>query len=189
MSINVAFIIPMADIIFLGIIAFFAFYGFKRGVLRTLYSILRVYFSFIITILFYEKLALLFQAMFDISSVAARIVGFAILFLALVSIIWTIGIFLKKRISKEFNPDSDLSKIGGCVLGLLEGVLIISIGIMDINFYPVPEGAKSPLESAVSYKVIEQVAPGIEHFTISPFSRLREIPDVSKPDESESDSP
>ncbi|MFC1716262.1 CvpA family protein [Candidatus Poribacteria bacterium] len=189
MSMNVAFIVPVADLVFLGIIAFFAFYGFKRGVLATLYSILRIYFSFIIAVLFYEKLALLLQAMSDMSSAAARIICFTILFVAFLVTMWTTGVFLKKRISKETDSDSGLSRIGGGVLGLLEGVLLISIAIMDINFYTVPDGAKSPLEDAVTYKVIKQVAPGIEYFTISPISRLKDISDGATADDPEPGSP
>ena len=188
MSVNVAFIIPVADILFLAIIAFFAFYGFRRGVLKTLSSIFRIYFSFIIAVLFYEKLALVLQAMADMSSASARIVCFATLFGAILSAMWTTEIVLKRRISKVSDPNSGLNKMGGCVLGLLEGILIISIAIMGINFYPIPDGAKPPLEDAISYELIKQVAPGIEYFTLSPFSRLKDISErLESDDELESD--
>ena len=186
---NVAFIVPLADLLFLGIIAVFAVYGFKRGVLATLYSILQIYFSFIIAVLLYEKSALLLQAMFDISSAAARIICFTTFFIAFLVTIWATSVFLKKRISREYVSDSGLSRIGGGVLGLLEGVLLISIAIMDINFYTVPDGAKSPLEDALTYKVIKHVAPGIEDFTISPISHLKDISDGTTADEPEPDSP
>ncbi len=189
MSMNVAFIVPLADLLFLGIIAVFAVYGFKRGVLATLYNILQIYFSFIIAVLFYEKLALLLQAVSNISSAAARMICFTTLFIAFLVTVWATGVFLRKRVSRESDSDSGLSRIGGGALGLLEGVLLISIAIMDINFYAVPDGTKSPLEDAVTYKVIKHVAPGIEYFTISPFSRLKDISDGTTADEPEPDSP
>ena len=187
MSVNAAFALPLADVLFLGAIGLFAYYGYKRGVLRTLYSILRIYFSFIIAVLFYEKLALAVQVMLDMSSAAARIVCFTTLFTALLVIMWATGVFLKKRVSREPESDGGLNRIGGGVLGLLEGVLLLSIVIMDINFYSVPDNSKSPLEGSASYKVIKQIAPGIESFTVGPISRLKDISDGAEPDESEPD--
>ena len=81
MSMSSAFTVSLADVLIIGVLFLFAFYGSKRGVRRTLNSIFRIYFSFIIAILFYEKLALLFQAtVVSISSGAARVICFTILF-------------------------------------------------------------------------------------------------------------
>ena len=94
---NTAFTISLADIFFFGLIAFFIFFGFKRGALRTIYSILRLYFSFIITIILYEKLALVLQASTGMSSVAACILSFTAIFIVLVITAWIISSLVRRR--------------------------------------------------------------------------------------------
>jgi len=184
---DIAFIVPLADLLIFGVIGIFVFYGFKRGALRTLYSILRIYFSFIISILFYERLALLLQAASNISSGVARIICFTTLFIALLVTMWSAGIFLRKRVAKASDADSGLSRAGGCLLGLLESVLILCIIFLVIGFYPVPIGVEFPLEGAISYRVIKYIAPGIETFTVGPISRLKNVADIPDSDESDSD--
>ena len=187
MSTSSAFTVSLADVLIIGVLFLFAFYGSKRGVRGTLNSIFRIYFSFIIAILFYEKLALLLQAMADISSGAASVICFAILFVIFLSTIWTIGVVLKRRVSKTSDPDSSANRMGGAALGLLESVLLISIVIMGVNLYPVSEDAKSPMEDSISYRAIKYVAQGMESFTMPPLSRLKDISNLSEPDEPESD--
>jgi len=187
MSTSSAFTVSLADVLLIGILFLFALYGAKRGVRGTLNSIFRIYFSFIIAILFYEKLALPFQAMANISSGAARVICFATLFAIFLSVVWTTGVVLRKRISKTSDPDSSANRVGGAALGLLESVLLISIVIMGVDLYPASEDAKSPMESSISYKAIKYVAQGMESFTMAPLSRLKDISNLSEPDKSESD--
>lgn len=187
MSTSSAFTVSLADVLIIGILFLFALYGSKRGVRGTLNSIFRIYFSFIIAILFYEKLALLFQAMVDIPSGAARLICFTVLFAVFLSTIWTIGVVLRRRLSKTSDPDSSANRVGGAALGLLECVLLISIVIISVNFYPISEDTKSPMEKSISYKAIKYVAEGIESFTIAPLSRLKDVSNLSEPDESEYD--
>ena len=187
MSTSSAFTVSLADVLVIGVLFLFAFYGSKRGVRGTLNSIFRIYFSFIIAILLYEKLALILQAMVDIPSGAARLICFAVLFAIFVSTIWTIGVVLRRHISKTSDPDSSASRAGGAALGLLECVLLISIVIIGIGFYPISEDTRSPMEKSISYKAIKYVAEGMESFTHSPLSRLKDISNLSEPDESESD--
>jgi uncharacterized membrane protein required for colicin V production len=180
MPVNLAFALPLADIFILGAIGFFAFSGFMRGALRTLFSLLRIYFSFIITVLFYERLALLAQAMIDMPAWLAQIISFVIVFGVVLTIIWIAGAILIKRIAKPPQTSSSLNKIGGTVLGLVEGIFIVSVIIMCIDFYPAHNDARSPMEDAISYKFIKYIAPSIKDFTMNPVSRLRNIANGSK---------
>ena len=101
------------------------------------------------------------------------------------AVIWAIEIILRKKLSHDAKASSALSKIGGVTLGLLEGILIISILIMAVEFYPTPKGAKYPFEGAVSYKAIKQVAPSIKDFTVKPVSVLKDMSDGKEPEELE----
>ena len=182
-------VVSLADIIVFGALMLFAFYGFKRGALRVLYAILRIYFAFIITIFFYGRLALLLQLVVDISSGAACIICFTVFFSVIIVMVWFISVFVKKRIAKPSEIDSSLSRIGGIILGLLEGALIVSIIMMVVNFYPVENEAETPLGNTLSYKVMRHIAPGVESIVSGPFSRLKNAANGAKTDESESDKP
>ena len=166
-----AFTFPLTDILIFGAVILFAFNGFRRGVLRALFGFLRVYFSFIITTLLYERAALFLQATFDISSSLAQMICFTGIFAIFWAIIWVVALILKK-ISTPLQTSSYLSKIGGTILGLVEGTLVVSIVIMGISFYSLPE-IQSPLENAISYRMVKQVAPGIKDFTVGHIPRLK----------------
>jgi len=181
MSADFAFTLPLTDILIFGTVILFAFSGFKRGVLRALFGFLQVYFSFIITTLLYERAALLLQAAFSISSPLAQMICFTAIFAIFLGIIWVV-VFILKKVSKPPETSSSLSKIGGTILGIAEGVLIVSIIIMGISFYS-PPIIQSPLENAVSYRVIKQIAPGIKDFTVAHIPSLKEETDVSESDD------
>ena len=181
MSANFAFTVPLADILIFGTVILFAFSGFRRGVLSALFGFIQVYFSFIITTFLYERAALLLQAMIDISSPLAQMVCFTVIFAIFLGIIWVV-IFILKRISKPLETSGSLSKIGGTILGIAQGVLIVSIIIMAIGLYSLPE-IQSPLENAVSYRIIKQIAPGIKDFTVGHISSLKEESDALESDD------
>jgi len=174
--VNLAFAFPLTDILVFGTIALFAFKGFKQGALRSLFGVLRVYLAFIITTLFYEKAALLLQTTSDMPSSVALMICFTTIFAASLAIIWALGSVVKK-FSKGPETSSILSKIGGTVLGLVEGILIVSIVIMDIGFYFPPE-TQSSLEGAVFYNTVKHIAPAIKEFTVGHISRLEGFSDA-----------
>jgi uncharacterized membrane protein required for colicin V production len=175
----------LADIFVLGVLIFFAFFGFRRGALRTLYSNLRIYFSFIVTMLFYERLAPPLQAVINLPSGIILMICFGIIFVVCIVVVWLISVFVKKRVAKPSQTTSGLSKIGGWILGLLEGVLIISIVIMAISFYHKPEDDKPLLEDTLSYRVLKFVAPSMETFGTGPIARLKELSERRKAKEAE----
>jgi uncharacterized membrane protein required for colicin V production len=187
MSMNFGFTIPLSDILMFGVIIFFGFYGYRRGVLKELISVLRLYFSFIFTVLLYERAAILLQAITNIPSWFVQMLCFSVILIIFLVAMWAVEIILRKKITPDEKTGSVLSKVGGVTLGLLEGILLISIMIMDVEFYPTPEGAKYPFEGAVSYKVIKQVAPSIKDFTVKPVSMLKDISDGTEIDDMEED--
>ena len=187
MSINFGFTIPLSDILIFGVIIFFGFYGYRRGVLKGLIGILRLYFSFIFTVILYERAAILLQAITNIPSWFVQMLCFTVILIIFVVAMWAVEIILRKKITQDEQTGSVLSKVGGVTLGLLEGILLISIMIMDVGFYPTPEGVKYPFEDAVSYKVIKQVAPSIKDFTVKPVSMLKDISDGTEIENTEED--
>ena len=189
MYINFGFAVLLSDIIMFAVIIFFGYYGFRRGVLKELISVLRLYFSFIITVLLYEKLAVLIQAILNTPSWFAQMLCFTIILGVLFASVWATEIILRKKMTQTTKAGSVLSKVGGVTLGLLEGTLLISIMIMTVEFYPAPDEAKYPFEGASSYNVIKQVAPSIKDYTVRPVSMLKDISNGSESDDTEEHTP
>ena len=169
----------LADILVFGVVIFFAFRGFMRGVLRELFSFLRVYFSFIVAAILYGKAQNLLQRIFDMSPWLAQIITFTTIFIIFLVLLWLVGAIVGKRIAKP-ETRSGLSRIGGTILGLAEGILIVSTIIMVVNFHSTSQEVRSPLEDAISYKAVEPIAPSIRDFSIKPFPFLKDIPKKSE---------
>ncbi len=174
---ELAFVLSLADLFLFGIAMLFAFVGFMRGVLNQLLSFLRVYFSFIAATLLYRKVAKSLLDGLSLPPWAIQMVAFAGIFVILITTIWLIWAIMSKKISKP-ETSSKVSKISGTILGLAEGILIISIVIMIISFHPGYDRAQINFKDSISYKTIEPIAPGIRSLTIGPISQLKETSDT-----------
>jgi uncharacterized membrane protein required for colicin V production len=186
MQIELAFVLSLADLFLFGIVVLFAFVGFVRGVLNQLLSFLRVYFSFIAATLLYRKVAKSLLAGLSLPPWATQMIAFAGIFVIFIVTIWLIWAIMSKRISKP-ETSSRVSKISGTILGLAEGILMISIVIMIISFHPRYDRAQLEIKNTISYKAIEPIAPGIRSLTIGPISQLTESPDTKSNHQTESD--
>ena len=172
----------LVDILIFGAIILFAINGFRRGALRGLFTFFRVYLSFIIATLFYGRAAIVLSESFDKPSPLIPAICFTIIFLALTAAIWGIGIALKD-ILKPPRTSGTLNKVGGTVIGVLEGTLLVSVVIMVLSLY-FPADIQSALESATYYKTVKQVAPAIKEFTVGHISSLEKASREAEPAES-----
>lgn len=186
MQMELAFVLSLADLFLFGIAALFAFVGFVRGVLNQLLSFLRVYFSFIAATLLYRRVAKSLLNGLSLPSWATQMIAFAGIFVIFIATTWLIWAIMSKRISKP-ETSSKVSKISGTILGLAEGILLISIVIMIISFHPGYDRAQLGFKNTISYKTIEPIAPGIRSLTIGPISQLTESPDKEPNHQTESD--
>ncbi len=177
MQMDLAFVLSLADLFLFGIVALFAFVGFVRGILNQLLSFLRVYFSFIVATLLYRKVARSLLNALSLPLWANQMIAFAGIFVIFIATIWLVWAILSKRISKP-ETSSRMSKISGTILGLAEGILLVSIVIMIVSFHPGYDRAQLDFKSSISYKTIEPIAPGIRSLTIGPISQLTESPDT-----------
>ena len=128
------FALPLADILVLGVVVFFAIRGLMRGALRELFSFLRFYFSFIAAAILYRTLSSYLYENTEISLWLLHIITFSFIFFVLLFIIWLIEALISRWVTKP-ETRSGLSRIGGAIFGLAEGILVVSAIIMVINFH------------------------------------------------------
>ena len=189
MSEDLAFTIPVADFFAAGVIGLLAFNGFRRGVLGAFFTLLRIYLTFIITALSYERAALPFQARLSASTSTSQIFCFITIFVLVFAAAWAVEIVLRRKISESPGGRKKPSRIGGIILGLFQGILLLSILYMNVDFFPASDrGGTSRLEDAFSHKLVRHVAPGIKDLSVDSVSYFRTLSGRQKPPESE-DSP
>lgn len=170
----------LIDLFVFGLTVLFSLNGFRSGALRSLFSLLWVYIVLVITALFYGKAATLLQATSNTSSPVAQVICFSIIFIILFAITQIIN-FLLMRLLRLVEPKGISSRIIGTIFGTVEGILIISIVIMNIAFFPV----KPPLKDMVFYKTMKNIAPGVVDVTIGHIPYLKDSVDLPKPEGSQ----
>lgn len=154
------------DLFVLGFIILCAFNGLRRGLVRTFFGLLGFYITFIVTMLLYERVAVFFQAIDGKPSYAARIICFSIIFILFSAILKVLNILII-RLLTTFISEGTPSRIIGTVLGIIEGVFLASIVMMNVSFYP----KEITLKNSVSYKLMKNIAQDINRFTMTYFIR------------------
>lgn len=148
------------DLFVLGFITLCAFNGLRRGAIKTFFSLLWFYISFIITMLLYEKVAVFFQAVDGKPSYVARIICFSIIFV-LFSTVSKVFNILIIRLLTTFISEGISSRVIGVILGIIEGIFLASIVMMNISFYP----KELNIKNTVSYKMTKNIAQDVNKFT------------------------
>jgi len=149
------------DILALGLIVFLIYQGYKKGVLESIFALIRLLIAFLATLMLYEKLSVAFQAGVSMSTWLAKLLCFSLIFIPLFIFLWFIGIFIQNKIPKS-KEISNSSKFIGAIFGLLRGILIISIIFMVLDFYAAKDSDESLIGNIISYKITGKIAPGIE---------------------------
>ena len=140
------------DIFVVGIVAFFAFNGYKRGGFKAFLSLLLLFIVAVITLSLYERPAMFLQVSLEASSSFARVLCFSIIFIAL----YTASRFvfhLFSKLASNIMARGSISGIIGAILGMAEAILFIGIIFMNIAFYPV----KPPLSDSLSFTLLKDI--------------------------------
>lgn len=162
---------PVIDVIVAILICFFIFRGYKRGVLREIFVILRLLVIFLITIFSYGKLAVAFQAAISkMPTWIAQMIAFSVIFIPISIMVWFINIIIQGKLEKRDKPVSIVNSILGGIFGLLRGVFIISLVFMFADFYQSKGDNPSVFGKTISHKMIGNVAPSMKNFVFGIFS-------------------
>ncbi|MGQ9608635.1 MAG: CvpA family protein [bacterium] len=148
------------DLFVLGFITLCAFNGLRRGAIRTFFSLLWFYISFIITMLLYERVAVFFQAVDGKPSYIARIICFSIIFVLFSAVSKVFNILIIRLLTILISEGMS-SRVIGAILGIIEGIFLASIVMMNISFYP----KELNIKNTVSYKMTKNIAQDVNNFT------------------------
>ncbi len=120
------------DIFLLVIIAITIVLGAVRGFLRQVIGLLAVVLGLVLAIKYYSFGAEVFA--FIRNNNLAQLLGFFLIFLAILCVGWVINILLAKAIR---GPFKSLNRFLGAGLGLIKGVLICGVVVFGFLVFPV----------------------------------------------------
>ena len=128
-------------IIFVAVIVFFSYRGFKKGLLKSLSRVLSLVTGYIAAILYSKPLSVMVESWFQFQGIIAYITAALILFLGaglIVSVLfWVIEGMLPES---EFNSAG--SRAGGTLVGLITGTIVAVVIVWTFNFLNQIQGAE-----------------------------------------------
>jgi membrane protein required for colicin V production len=136
------------DILLLVIIAITVIIGAIRGFIRQIIGLVAVILGLILAIKYYSYGSKIFA--FIHNDVLAQLLGFFLIFLAVLCLGLTINILLAKAVKGPFKA---LNRLLGAGFGLIKGVLICCVVVFGFLIFPV--NAKALEESQLTPYCIE----------------------------------
>lgn len=135
----------IGSIIALIIIAFFGLYGYRTGFLRSLGAIVGIVIGAVVAVNHYGSVASFLLPFLGNNGVIAGIVGFTILFMAVQSAVGLLFLLLDRafKLVAIIPGLKAMNKLGGFILGVLEGALIVGVVLNAYTQLPLPDGVKA----------------------------------------------
>jgi len=145
------------DIILVIPIIWFAYQGFKRGVVIELTSLAALVLGIYAALYFSGFAADFLVNNLDIGLKYLPVVSFIITFIIIVFLVYTVGKILEKVINMVAL--GFINKLAGGIFGLLKGAVLISIIFMIINHFNDDLISPEKKEGSMIYDPVENIAP------------------------------
>lgn len=144
-------------LIFLGL---FTLNGFRSGLIHMVGALVGTIFSVALAGRWYEGLGSWLGALVFTNDLVAKVVAFAIL-LVLINRLFGLAFMLLNKVVKIFSiiPGiSGLNRLGGGVLGFVEGALVLGVILYFATKFDVGEGWKNGLSQSTVLPILTGIA-------------------------------
>lgn len=145
------------DIILIIPVIWFAYQGFKRGLIIELASLIALILGIYAAIYFSGYAAEFLVNNFDMGPKYVQVIAFIITFIVVVVLVHLLGRILEKLINMVAL--GFLNKLTGGLFGILKAVLFMSIAIMVINHFNNKFISEEKQEGSFFFEPIAVVAP------------------------------
>ena len=148
------------DIFLLVCLAIFTWHGYKDGLVLALLKILIMIVALFIAVLYVDELSeIIIDYIPFVSTDTTTPVAFILIFL---SIIIVVGFFAKlAKIINSIPLFGSLNQLFGALVGLIKGVIILSLITFFINYFIFGSPYKKYLIESNLYQSLEEIAPSI----------------------------
>lgn len=159
------------DFIIIAIILIFAFWGYKKGFLEALGSLIGVVLASVVASNFYVWLGDLLGGS-DLAYIVSFIVLFAVTIKLLGLLFWLMGKIFKIMTILPFLQQFE--KIIGAVLGLAEGILLMAVLMYFLSKYPVHSWLTSQMSVSFINNVLLDISEVFLPLFPEAFKKLRD---------------
>ena len=164
------------DIIFAVFLVWFAYNGFKKGLIIEITSLVALILGIYISINFSFYAADFLNNNFEINPKYISIISFIITFIIVVFLVYMIGKILEKFI--DIIMLGFLNKLAGLVFGIVKAAFILSVLIFIINYFDENKTVitEKSRNASLLYEPVSSFAP-----TIIPKLNLEKLEGITKP--------
>ncbi|MCR4439941.1 MAG: CvpA family protein [bacterium] len=147
------------DITILTIILIFIFVGWRKGLLAEVVGLIGIAAALVMAVRFGPDAGRVFARRFHLPELLAVFAGFALVFGG----VWMFFHIFKSALEKVLSPMAIkwLDKLGGLLLGVVEGVVVASILIFLFSLTPLAPAVEQDIERSQLYHPTERVAPAL----------------------------
>jgi membrane protein required for colicin V production len=143
------------DLVIAVIIVLSVYLGYRKGFLRRLLGIAGIILGFILALKFYDQTAGLFTGLLKTNLTITRV----ICFLLIIIVVFSLAVWIARFIAGLNSGTTMIDKLLGVVFGLIEGLIIASVLIVNMSYLNLPDNKTR--ESSVFYPKVYKVAPMI----------------------------
>ena len=120
-------------VLFLAVVAFFAYRGYKKGLLRSLSRVLSLLAGYSASILFTEQVSAILASRFQVEGIVSFVAAAVGLFIA-AGIAVSIVFCIIAQLMRAQETPSTASSFGGLAIGSMVGVIIAIIAVWSFTF-------------------------------------------------------
>ena len=145
------------DIILLIPMAWFAYQGFRKGLIVELFSLIALIAGIYAAVYFSDYAANFLIENFSLNEDYVPIISFIVTFIGVVVIVYFVGKLIEKLV--DMVALGVLNKLGGAAFGILKAAVFLSIVIMLINSFDNKWIPKDKKKESVLYSPVSAIAP------------------------------
>lgn len=155
----------------------FALYGMMLGLIQSIGSIVGLYVGFAFATRYVDGVAHFFTPFFGGNEIAATITGFILLFIIASKFVGILFLIVDKifRIASILPGLQLLNRLGGFLLGLLEGIIVVGIILNILTHLPVSAGTASTVNDSTVLRLMVGTSKIVTAFYPSAFQSIEGI--------------
>lgn len=148
----------------------FVWGGFWTGLIQSIGGIIGLFLGQLLASRLYEPFAGVIEPLFKGNAVAAKIAAFLLLFLLITRLIGLVFMLIEKMFNLVaiFPGIKTLNRLGGALLGFLEGALFIGIALQFIVHLPI----SLPFAENIEKSVLAGIALAVSGWLVPLFPKI-----------------
>jgi len=150
--------------------------GLRRGFIREVTGFVGLVLAFVLGIAGSPIWSKAIVNLLHFPPSVATVVSFILIFILVFLLCKAAGNLLFKIVRQ--TPLHLLDRLGGSVIGLLKGGLLISLLLLFLGLFSLPQTIAKPLDSSVLVPTMRVFAPGVYNFLKGAFPQMRSLGEV-----------